>query len=183
MAISSRDGVGQAHSVTKQGLHHLQRSNTQWIHNSEGPVPQGPLVYLWGTPAPSTRTRPVHSHRLATSQPEACVHDGTVHPLWNTAREEAQTHLKIMLGLLEQGIPGPLSLCMVEKRSQGKKPQQLPCPSHPAQKSYRFSLVHHPNPSFPNLHSTGLANLDSSKPASPFRLEAPRRISSGLSQD
>lgn len=34
------------------------------------PVPQGPPVYLWGTRAPSTHTHPVHSHRLATSQPE-----------------------------------------------------------------------------------------------------------------
>lgn len=138
-------------------------------------------MYTWGTPAPSTCTRPVHSHHLATSQSEACVHDGTAHPLWNTAREEAQTRLEITLGLPGQGVPGLCPCAWLRRGSQGKKPQQLLCPSHPAQKSYRFSLFHHPIPSFPNLHSFGPSNLDSSNPASPFRLEAPLRIPSGLS--
>lgn len=99
--ISSRDGMGQAHSINKYGLCYFQKPDTQWIQSSECPAPQGPPVHLWEHPnlhtqAPTTHTRPAHNHHLTTSQPEAYVHDGMVHPVqWDTAREEAQTGLAI----------------------------------------------------------------------------------------
>lgn len=125
---SSRDGVGQAHSVTKQGLHHLQRSNTQWIHNSEG-CTQGPLVYLWGTPAPSTCTRPVQPPSGHVSAWGVCVHDGTVPPSMEHSQGRRPKHIsKSCWGYWNREFQG-LCPCawLRRKRSQGKKPQ-LPCP-------------------------------------------------------
>lgn len=102
--------MGQAYSINKQRLCYT-------MNPEQCPAPQRPHprphprprpVPLWEHPslhiqAPAIYTHSLHTATVATSLPGVCVHDSTVYPQKDTAREEAQTSLTIGLGITGTG--------------------------------------------------------------------------------